>query len=57
MTEKQREAIRNYNKWDLLEMYNSYYRQITKQLIADAETTDIFDALRAEVLKRMEVKP
>lgn len=56
MTEKQREAIRNFNKWDLLEMYNNYYRKITKELVMDAETTEIFDALRAEILRRMEAK-
>lgn len=53
MNEKQAQAIKNMNNDGLLRMYNSYYLQVTSQLIPDKETGDIFEALRLEILSRM----
>lgn len=53
MTEKQREAIRNFDNKQLIDMLFSYYRATVLQFEIVGEKVDIFNALEAEVYKRM----
>lgn len=54
MNDKQREAIKNMDNYKLLDIYNSYYTKFIRVLVADEETTSIYDGLRNEILTRME---
>lgn len=53
MNEKQAQAIKDMTNDKLLEIYNSYYLKVIRELIPDNETSDIFYALKQEILKRM----
>lgn len=53
MTIQQLNAIQTMNNDKLLEIYNSYYIKVTRELIPDNETADIFYALKQEILERM----
>ncbi len=54
MNEKQRQAIKNFDNYKLLDMYNSYYIKMINSLVPPAEDTAIYDGLRAEILERMQ---
>ena len=56
MNEKQTQAIKDMNSYDLLDMYNSYYLKVMRDLIPPAEVTDIFEGLRHEIMTRMGVE-
>ena len=54
MNDRQKQAIKDFDNYKLLEMYNSYYLKMIRDLIPPAEDTAIFDGLRAEILERMQ---
>lgn len=53
ITKEQATTIHNMNGYDLLDWYNNYYRKVIKDLIPPAEVTDVFEALRHEIMTRM----
>lgn len=54
MTDKQKEAIKNFDNKELIDMLFSYYRATVLEFMLEGEKVDIFNALEAEVYRRME---
>lgn len=56
ITQEQATKIKSMNSYDLLDWYNNYYLKVIKDLVPPAEVTDVFDALRHEIMTRMGVE-